>query len=352
MFQLRKVVSYQLFAFIATSLLAVSAIADVDRKPDPLFQDEETLQVTITAPMSTLIGDRPTEGYLNGSFQYQDTTGNVQTLDLKIRTRGHFRLENCDFPPLRLNFRKSQTKGTLFEKQNILKLVTHCDRQARYEQLVLREYLAYKVFNAVTERSFRVRLLRVTYVDSENHKRDRQRYAYVIEHKDRLAKRLAIREISLDESTVDAIRPEQLNLTSVLQFFLGNTDFSPIAGPPDSDCCHNYVLFQDGTDPLLAIPYDFDQSGFINAPYARAHPRFRLRTVRQRLYRGRCVNNANVNDSLQVFRDQHDAIYSLIENQEGLSGGTRKNLIRYVAQFYELISNPEDVQMKIIERCI
>jgi len=352
MSRLNKIVCHHLLIFIAVGLLVVPTLAGAEGSPDPLFQDDETLLVTITGPMSTLIDDRPTEGYLSSSFQYQEPDGELQTLDLKIRTRGHFRLKNCDFPPLRLNFKKSQTKGTLFEKQNILKLVTHCNRQARYEQLVLKEYLAYKVFNAITELSFRVRLLRVTYVDSENRRKDLQRYGFLIEHKERLANRLAIKEVSVEESTVSAIRPEQLNLTSVLQFFLGNTDFSPIAGPPDNNCCHNYVLFQDGADPLLAIPYDFDQSGFINAPYAKAHPRFRLRTVRQRLYRGRCVNNAYVNDSLQVFRDQHDAIYSLIENQEGLSNGSRKNLIRFVDQFYELIENPEDVQTKIIEHCI
>jgi hypothetical protein len=333
-------------------LLALSAFADSDSNPDSLFQSDETLRVTITAPMTTLVEERPTEGYLNGSFQYENSAGSLETFDLKIRTRGHTRHANCDFPPLRLNFKKSQTKDTLFDKQNIMKLVVHCEKSDRYEQMVLREYLAYKILNAITELSFRVRLLQVTYIDSDNRRKDQHRYAYLIEHKKRLAKRFDMQNVIVDETTISAMEAGELNLTSIFEFFLGNTDFSPIAGPPDSNCCHNYVLFQWDLDPLIAIPYDFDQSGFVNATYARPNPRFRLRSVRQRLYRGRCVNNDYIDASLQVFRERRDIIYALIKDQEGLSNGSRKYLLRYIDQFYKLISNPDDLQDKIIGRCI
>jgi hypothetical protein len=138
----------------------------------------------------------------------------------------------------------------------------------------------------------------------------------------------------------------------VFAFLIGNTDFSPVAGAPDDECCHNYVLFGNSIDPIVAIPYDFDQSGFVDAPYAAPNEKFRIRSVRQRLYRGRCVNNEYVEASLQRFRDRRDAIYTLVLEQEGLEPRARERMIRYINDFYELIDDPRDVERKIIKKCI
>ncbi len=333
-------------------LLTTAAWAETGRAPDPLFQNNETLQVTITAPLTSLVKERPKEDYLTGIFQFTEADGTVVDLDLQIRTRGHFRHRTCDFPPLRLNFKKSQTDGTLFDKQNIMKLVVHCENSNKYEQIVLREYLAYKILNAITDLSFRARLLRVTYVDSDERRNEQVRYAFLIEHKKRLAKRHDMKEVIIERATTDSIQPDQLNLTSIFQFLIGNTDFSPLAGAPGGMCCHNYVLFGNDVDPIVAVPYDFDQSGFVNAPYASPSSNFRIRSVRTRLYRGRCFNNEHVLASLQEFRDGRDAIYAVIDAQEGLTSGTRKSIVGYVDKFYKLIDDPRDVEKHIIDKCI
>jgi len=333
-------------------LLTSGAWAETGRAPDPLFQSDETLQVTITAPLTSLVKERPKEDYLPGIFQFTEADGSVVDLDLRIRTRGHFRHRTCDFPPLRLNFKKSQTDGTLFDKQNIMKLVVHCENSNKYEQIVLREYLAYRIFNAITDLSFRVRLLRVTYVDSEEQRKQKTYYAYLIEHKKRLAKRHDRKEEIIERATIGSIQPDQLNLTSIFELLIGNTDFSPIAGAPGDMCCHNYVLFGNSVDPLVAIPYDFDQSGIVNAPYAAPSPNFRIRNVRSRLYRGRCVNNEHVPASLQKFRDGRDEIFAVIDAQEGLTSGTRKSIVKYIDKFYDLINDPRDVDKNIISKCI
>ncbi len=223
---------------VTFTLLAASAWAETGRTPDPLFQDDATLHVTITAPLTTLVKERPKKDYLPGVFQFADADGTAVNLDLEIRTRGHFRHERCKFPPLTLNFKKSQTKGTLFDKQNKLKLVVHCEKSDRYEQIVLREFLAYRIFNVVTDLSYRARLLRVTYVDNEKQRKDEVRYAYLIEHKKRLAKRIDRKEVEIERATIRSIQADQLNLTSIFEFLIANTDFSPIAAPPGEKCCH------------------------------------------------------------------------------------------------------------------
>jgi len=345
-------IRYRIVTLFLSTFLIASAAAQVSEPPDLLFQDNEILQVTITAPLTTLVRERPTEDDLSGMFQYTEIDGNPGNLEVQIRTRGHFRHANCDFPPLWLNFKKSQTDETLFDKQDRLKLVVHCDDSKRYEQIVLREYLAYRLLNAITDLSFRARLLRVTYVDSEEQRDEQVRYAFLIEHKNRLAERIDRKDLKIERTTLSSIQPDYLNLTSVFEFFIGNTDFSPLAGAPGNECCHNYVLFGNDVDPLLAIPYDFDQSGFVDAPYAIPNEQLRIRTVRQRLYRGRCANNSHLTTSLREFENNRDALYALIHEQEGLDSKVRKRIIRYIDDFYEVIDNPRQVERKIINRCL
>ncbi len=338
---------------VALVLLAVSASAQVSQKPDPLFQSHDTLRVSLSAPFTTLIKERPKDDYLPGVIRYEEVDGTAVALDLEIRTRGHFRHQVCDYPPVLLNLKKQQTHGTLFDKQNKLKLVIPCKYSGNYEQIILREYLAYRILNTVTDMSFQARLLQVSFENTEKDKEAEVRYAFLIEHKNRLADRYNIKDLKIERTSVVDIQPDRLNLTSIFEFLIGNTDFSPIAGAPDAKCCHNYVLFRkEDTHPIFAIPYDFDQSGFVNAPYAVPAEPFNIRTVRQRLYRGRCVNNEYVARSLQRFRDKRDDIYALINEQEGLSSRTRKSVTSYLDKFYKLINSPKDVERYIVDKCV
>jgi len=178
--------------------LSFPALAEEHATPDPLFQDDEALNVTITAPLTTLIKERSKEDYLSGVFQYATVDGDTVNFDLAIRTRGHFRHATCDFPPITLNLKRKQASGTLFDNQNKLKLVIQCDKHDRYEQMVLREYIAYRMLNTLTDNSFRVRLLRVTYVNTEDDGESKTRYAFLIEHKNRLAARLDREDIKIE----------------------------------------------------------------------------------------------------------------------------------------------------------
>lgn len=337
---------------VVFALLSGSAVARGNGLPDPLFQEDGILDVTLTAPLTTLIRERSADDDMPGVFEYRRGDGTAIRLDIRIRARGHFRRENCKLPPLRLNFRKSQTDASLFDKQDKLKLVVHCDRSGRYQQSLLREYLAYRVLNTLTDQSFRVRLLRVTYVDSEERRPDQIRFAFLIEHKDRLGRRYGMKEAKVDMATVDSIQPGPLNLTSLFQFFIANTDFSPIRSEPDRDCCHNYVLFENDSDRMIPVPYDFDLSGFVNAPYAKPNARFGLRNVRERLYRGRCANNGYIEDSLQQFRDNRETISRLVNQQEGLPSAVRKSIFYSIDSFYKLIDEPREVERQLLEKCI
>jgi len=288
------------------------------------------------------------------AFRFRTDDGSVVELDVAVRTRGKNRRdrETCRFPPIRLNFRKSQTKDTLFHKQDKLKLVTHCQTNSRrYEQAVISEYLAYRVLNLFTDRSYRARLLRITYLYTDA-SREVETFGILIEHKDRLSKRLDAKPVATEKVSVRAVQPEDLNLTSVYQYFVSNTDFSPIASIPNADCCHNQALFAPKEGLHYTIPYDFDRTGWVNAPHATPNPRFKVRSVRVRLYRGRCVNNDYLDTSLNAFRERRGDIEALVKEQPELSDRAREYLLKFSDDFYKIINEPKKVERNMVKKCV
>lgn len=204
---------------------------------------------------------------------------------------------------------------------------------------------------AALELDLQVRLLDVTYVDSENRRPHMVRNAFLIEHENRMADRLDAQRLDIFPDRVEDIQADHLNLTSVFQYLLGNTDFSPILGSK-GECRHNYAMFGTDGGPLLAIPYDIDMSGFVNTPYAEPDEELGIDNVRQRLYQGFCVNNNHVEASVSEFLQTRDTLYALITDLRGLDQSVRERLAAYMDEFYETSSDPGAVKRELIERSI
>jgi len=339
----------------ALALFSTIGTAYADNSPDLLFIGDDIIEVRMEAPFRTIMQDRSIDDETPAVFQYVNSSGDTVQFDIGLQTRGYFRRQPdiCDFAPLRLNFKKSETKGTLFEHQDKLKLVTHCvSSSPRYEQHVLSEYLVYKVFNLMTDVSFRVRLLRVTYVDTVRNDREKVSIAFLIEHRDRLAKRIDNAVIETSRVSFPDLNPDYTNLASVFHYFTGNTDFSQIATAIEKNCCHNHSLFGNEGEDIYSVPYDFDLTGFVNAPHAMPNPRFKLRSVRDRRYRGRCFNNSRIPASVERFFVQREEIYSLIDRQDLMTDATRKSMLRFVDKFYKSLNSPKKITKELNKDCV
>ncbi len=328
----------------------------VATEPDPLFLSDDVLDITLRGPFKRIMESRSIEEEQAGQLLFTDASGETISLDIKLRSRGNYRRQEaiCEFSPIRLNFAKSTVRDTVFHKQDKLKLVTHCVAdERRYEQSVIREYLVYRMLNILTEKSFRVRLLRVTYEDTEVKRRPLVEYGFFIEHKDRLGKRLGLEPVEgVGRIRTREVEQQHLAIGSVFHYMIGNTDFSPVSSSEEQNCCHNHSLFMAADEQYVSIPYDFDMTGFVNAEYARPNPRFGLRTVKARLYRGRCWHNEELPDTLQHFRDHRDEFTALIDAQPQLENSIRKSVTRYLDEFYKTIDNPKRVQSRLVDRCL
>ncbi len=234
------------YVWLGAAFLVGSA-AQAQQKPaqatNPLFTSYDVLELTIEAPFKKVFRERGQESeQFPAVLTYQDG-GEEVSLNLKVNTRGRFRLQKrtCNFPPIQLDLQKDSVAGTIFAGQNKVKLVTHCQSgRDQYEQYVFQEYLVYRAFSLFSDMSFHVRLAHITYVDNEEENDPLTKYAFLIEHKDDLAARTGWQILEIPMVPPDAFEQDNLNMVSVFQYLIGNTDVSLFqAAPGEDECCHN-----------------------------------------------------------------------------------------------------------------
>lgn len=326
------------------------------REPQPLFASHDLLLMTLEAPLKATVDDRGDDReYHPAVLRYEDPEAGPLTLDVEIRVRGNFRAQrrNCRFPPLRVDFKRGQVEQTVFAGQNRIRLVTHCqDRGSDHNRYLLHEYLAYRVYNLLTELSVRVRLAQITYVETERDEEPFTRYAFFVEDYDVTATRNGWEILQVPLMPPDQIDPAQLALFEVFQFMIANTDWSVAYKEEDEDfCCHNAIMVGTMVGPVYPIPFDFDWSGVVDAPYARPNPLVGTRSVRQRRFWGVCKPQAVLEGAFPVFNEKREEIYALYSGQEGLEEEQVRKTLEYYDEFYEIINDGGKVRSRMMEDC-
>ena len=308
----------------------------------PLFGADTAIAVTLRVDLGTLRSERDTAraAWLDATLAYAGPGGPV-ALPLKVRTRGMFRLLHCDFPPLRLRFDRA-ARGTPFAELRRPKLVTHCRDTDEYEQYVLEEYAIYRALNLLTPLSLSVGLLRIRYEDAAGAVRPVTRYAFVSEEPEQLARRLGVTLLTQPGARLARLSRPNVALLGVFEYFVANIDWSLQAR-------HNVALLTV-RDTTLAVPYDFDWSGVIAAPYARPTPQVHVRSVRERRYLGYCQSPLDFETVLARFEALRDTIAALYRRVPGLTPGNVERTIRYYDEFYRTIADRPRFFRDVVER--
>lgn len=311
----------------------------------PLFNDEEILRFKLTGRLREILSDRGENvSYHPMLLQYKKKDSTTVSIPLQVRARGHFRRrkENCTMAPLLLNIEKSaKLKSTLFEKQDKLKLVTPC----KGDEYVIKEYLVYKLYNLFTPKSFKARLVQVEFEDSLQKRKPETHYCMLVEDENKLAKRNGFIIADTKMISMEALDPEEFTRAAVFQYMIGNTDWSV-------PYLHNIKLIKKDSmhipDP---IPYDFDHSGIVSAPYAMPAEQLNLPSVRDRLYRGYCQNISAFNNTIAEFNRLKDDIYKVYTSCTLLDPKDIKTATRYLDDFYKIINNPKTAERAFTEPC-
>ena len=335
----------------ATDTLQVASDStDADKpKPRRLFRAEEPLEITLAFDFKKVFKDKGDDRqYHPATISYTTPEADTLSLDIRVKTRGFYRRVhlNCDVPPLKLNFKKVKRKHTVFKKQDTIKLVTHCKNKSKvYEQYTLQEYLVYKTYNLLTDHSFKARLLKITYVDSQQKKDPITKYGFFIENEDDLAKRMGGRSLETGAVHPEATDKEEMTRLAVFQYMIGNTDWAV------SNYHNIKLVLYDPMKPPIAIPYDFDWTGIISTKYAVPHSKLNLRSVRDRVFLGFCRDEATFAETFALFNAQREPTLAMWQDFPLVEEKRRKRAVSYLEDFYEIINDPGDIKHEFLRAC-
>lgn len=343
-----KSLSWMFFLFLIKASAQTSFTPSLILQPSfekGLFDTDEVLHITLKGNMRELLNDRtdiPKDFPMALSYTKEDNK--EMNMPVIVKTRGHFRRlrENCFYPPLLIQFPiDGPHLSSIFKEQHKLKLVMPC----MGDEYVIREWLVYKLYNLVTPKSFRARLVKVKLEDAKNKKSPAPFYGILLEEEKQMAKRNNM--VSLDRKLEPQQTQKEAFLTmAVFEYLIGNTDWS-------IQYLQNIkLLAMDANAVPVTVPYDFDHAGIVGAPYAYPAEELQMRSVKQRRYRGYCIQDMKVFEGVIARYNQlKKDIYSIYTGSALLDAKYIKNTIQYVDEFYTTINNPKAWQKEFSYPC-
>jgi len=320
--------------------------SDTTKKKFRLFGSEDILNVSLQFDVSTFMKKNLKTGSLDGIIAF--ALSDYDTIDrkVKIKPRGEYRFRTCGFPPIQLTFKKPVDAYSDTGKIKKIKLVTHCQQGKAYDDFVLREYLVYKLFSVLTDTSFRVRLLRIEYIDSHKERKPIKQYGFFIEPLEIMAMRTNSSIVKVTQLTQKNIVPAIMDRVAIFSYMVAQWDWA-VPG------LHNISVIVPsnyaGTGLGVAVPYDFDLTGLVNASYGFPDAATGLTSNRDRKYTGICRSREEFAGALEEFINLKGAFYSVINDFTLLEQKSKKDITDFLDQFFNQLDNQKDIERLIAQ---
>jgi hypothetical protein len=312
-----------------------------------LFDNNGLLNLSLEGDVKKLMRDRFDDAKRHQLIlRYKNSDSIEHSIRIEAKTRGNFRrkLGNCEYPPIMLYFTGGDSlNSSLFEGQQKLKLVMPC----RSNEHVIKEWLAYQIYNLITPQSFRARLVQLKLKDIRKNDVD-QVFAILLEDEDAMAKRNNSFSVSRQKLHPSRTDSQTFYKMAMFEYLIGNTDWSV-------QYMQNIKLIvkdTSGTDLPAVVPYDFDMSGWVDAPYAKPADELILASVKTRRFRGYCVNDIEMyRPVINQFLSVKPEIYSMVNSCSYLSAKTIRTQIEYLNSFYDILSDPLKLKRDLLYPC-
>jgi len=332
------------FCFSCNQVYATSNNTPLERtKPDfdsiqTLFQKiQQYEQLEIVLNFDSLIANRRKD--IEHQAQLTLSVDGQPDLKMmtKVRPRGRFRRAKCDFPPLRLNFEKPALKAmNLYQKYDKLKLVTHCYAKDVDAQYLLKEYWTYKLFNEVTDSSFRVHLLEIIFTDEVDPTRKIESYAFVIENSDEMAHRLngeLVEEIGTKPSD---LLPSSYHNALMFNYMIGNADWQ-------IKLQKNLKLVKHhNSDVYTLVPYDFDYSTIVNPPYMKLGEGIARVRIHESTVHSTAVDKLVLNQCIDRFKLLRKTGFTCFTKCDKMKVKEKMDMTAYIKSFYKKTKRQEE----------
>lgn len=335
----RQLTSLFVFLLFTHSTFSFDRDSDETRSSDEynytLFDSDEILKLTILSNFSSIMDDRGEDrSYHKGKLYYLLDEVDTIRRKVKLKTRGNFRRDpkNCKYPPIMVKFGKHNLTDSIFPTDKKIKLVTQC----QVENYVLLEYLAYRIFNLLSDYSFRVRLAHITYADKETKEPYFTRYAFFIENEKAMAKRIHAEKYK--PHVVQYFLDRESTITmAMFQYMIGNGDWFVTSK-------HNTTILQlEDSKELIAVPYDFDWSDLVNAFYTKPQGVSSAALKNGRVYKGLCQESVEYEAQIKYFNSKKDEIMKLVKDIKDLDKYNKTRAEIYLEKYYKILNKPESL---------
>ncbi len=314
-----------------------------------IFKESEVLSLSIRANFDSLIEDasRLRSVIRDAELKLNTTGSRSEYFPVQLETRGNFRMkpENCNFPPLKLIFVKSNYAQTVFLNNSSVKLVDQCQLfKSDYQAYLLQEYIIYKLFSALSDYSFKVRLLKVSYINKGYLFDTLTRYSFVLEAPKEMAKRYNAKRVNSNNVELNKVDLWQYKLVCFFEYMVMNNDWSVAI-------CHNIELIQPDPDkPAIPVPYDFDWSGIIKVPY-KVPTSEGIKVIQpERSFKGDFKSRRELKDAIQFFNMRRGEIYSIVSQFKELDSSYRILFLKSLDDYYAILNAYFAFNKKIIHK--
>jgi len=302
-----------------------------------IFEGNEPLNLTLKYDITSFIRNKFKGEYLDAELRLHLSETDSIIKNIRLKARGNFRRGHCFFPPIYLNFKTDPIVNSDLGGYKKIKLVTQCTLSKAYQSYTYKEYLVYKLYNLFTDKSFRVRLLNITYIDTGKKGHNYKQIGFVIEPIELVIDRTNSVEVNAQFVKSQNIIESEMDQVALFQYMIGNTDWRAKGG-------HNLKYMKSislFTDKVSPVPYDFDYSGFVDTEYAMPQEWTSIKHIYEREYLGYCRNDEAYRTVIDKFARKKSSVYETIQSCTYLSEKEKKKLIYFIDEFYDMLDNPD-----------
>jgi len=303
------------------------------------YSYQQAIEIELTTDVKSLKENKKKELYQPATIKFLNLPQMDESYNIEVRPRGKSRKRICTIPPLKLKFNKKELKNAGYQKYNTFKLVIPCEQSSEHEQYVLKEFLTYRLFNKVTEKSFRVQLVKINIKDDDDVTNQSSQFGFLIESYGELANRLdGLKEETYNLPT-KTYNFEDASLVCLFQYMIGNTDWKVHAN-------HNIKTIKYADDQKnTPIPYDFDFSGIVDANYARPNPDYpEQEKIGDRVFLGKYCTGESLLVAVENLKSSKEEMMKVYELCPYSDKKTKKEIGLYLKNFFKRIEHPKFTQ--------
>lgn len=324
---------------------------DTPKRILTLFDSDEPLEISLEFDMKYFLEKTDKAETFNGGLTMRFSEADSMDRKITIKYRGESRYTNCGYAPMEINFKKPVYLDSDSGRVKKIKLVHQCQRGALYEEYIKREYLVYKLYNVLTDTSYRVRMLKINYIDSKKIKKPVTLYGFFIEPRNILARRTNTLVVKTTSLTQRDMIPETIDRVAIFNYMISNWDWS-VPGQHNVDVVKSSRYDVSGLG--MPVPFDFDLSGVVNAEYAIPPPGLGIANNRERLFTGICRSKEIFKEDLMMFLNKKEKFYSIINEYPYLGKSSKRDITMLLDQFFNQLEKQKSFDNLIdlfLDRC-